>query len=389
MSGGCGWRVTGGGSSFAGVDWNGGRGVSDRGPGTVLHVLRADHESHLGGDLVQLRATVDGLRALGVDALAATVAEGPKRVDVVHLYNLQLADHLHSDLAAARRRWPQAAVALSPVWWPVPLLAPLAAGDPALASRAVRTAAGSVLRWRVLRDILARSDLVLPNSDAEVAALERRFRLRADGRWVVVRNGIHLERWPVRRASESERAGVLSAEGLDKGAAPVVICVARVETWKNQRALIRAVDRLPGAGLLLVGPVTADRYGRAVQTDVAARPGRVALTGRRSHEEVARLLAVADVHVLPSYRETPGLATLEAAATGCAVVVTSEGSAAEYLGSTAHIASTRASSLARAVAAAVDDRRQPEARRAVERYPWAASASALAAAYRSLAATRS
>ena len=32
----------------------------------VAHVLRPDHDHHVGGDLQQLRASVDSLRALGI-----------------------------------------------------------------------------------------------------------------------------------------------------------------------------------------------------------------------------------------------------------------------------------------------------------------------------------
>jgi len=51
--------------------------------------------------------------------------------------------------------------------------------------------------------------------------------------------------------------------------------------------------------------------------------------------ELAGIYVLAGVHVLPSWRETPGLASLEAGAAGCRIVSTSIGSAQEYFGENA------------------------------------------------------
>lgn len=354
----------------------------------VLHVLRTDHATHLGGDLLQLMATVDGLGAEGVDAIAATIDEAPSRVDVVHLYNLQRPAALVSDLRVARRRWPNASVVVSPVWWPWRFRGMVGTGERAVGVRAVKQAAKQTAWWPFVRRLLASADLVLPNSDAEILALKQTYRLRThpndDRRWAVIPNGIHLDRWPVARASPEVRAETLSGVGIDPAAAPIVACVARIEPVKNQLALLRSFERLPRAALLLIGPSGDDAYTSSVKAMAASSGlrGRVAFLGRREHGEVARLLAAVDVHVLASFRETPGLATLEAAATGCAVVVSAEGSALEYLGGTAHVADpTDAVSIADAITAATADPRQPAARHRVERFDWSASVGALRQAY--------
>jgi len=51
---------------------------------------------------------------------------------------------------------------------------------------------------------------------------------------------------------------------------------------------------------------------------------------------VLSAFAAADLHVQPSWVETAGLASLEAAVLDCAVVSTSEGYARAYLGEEAH-----------------------------------------------------
>jgi glycosyltransferase involved in cell wall biosynthesis len=54
------------------------------------------------------------------------------------------------------------------------------------------------------------------------------------------------------------------------------------------------------------------------------------------HEFLADLYKNATVHVCPSWYETPGLASLEAGAEGCNIVVTDKGSTREYFGSYAY-----------------------------------------------------
>lgn len=355
-------------------------------PPRVLHVLRGDHSEHVGGDLVQLAATVEGLRAAGIDAISATIDAAPDDVDVVHVYNLQRPAALHHDVRAAARRWPDAPLVVSPVWWPWRLRTMAASGDRAVAVRAAKQGLKQTLWWPAVRRVLTTAALVAPNSHAEVAALRHHYRLgrdRGPDRWAVVPNGIHLERWRYGRAPADDRAQRLTALGLDPAAAPVVACVARVEPVKNQLAIVRALDALPGAALVLVGPDGDAAYADEVRATAAARaPGRVALPGRMEAGELAALLGAVDVHVLASYRETPGLATLEAAATGCAVVVTADGSATEYLGDAAYVADpTDPASIAAQIAAAAADPRQPAARAAVERYDWSVAVDALVDGY--------
>ena len=348
----------------------------------VLHVLRSGHAQHVGGDLVQLRATVAALRDEGIDAVAGEVAEATGTFDVIHLYNLQLPGELRADIAAVAGRWPTTPYVLSPILWPPEARYVLRATGPAR-RRLLRATAAMVVRWPSLRPIVAGAAAVLPNSQIELTRLGRLFRLPTDN-WRVVPNGLDLAAWPHRRAPEA-RAGVFDTFGLAPSDGPLVVCVARLEAYKNQLALLEALDQYPEARLLLIGPDAEPSYGDAVRAGVSGRPGRAAATGALGRDTVAELFAAADVHVLPSYRETPGLASLEAAATGCEVVVTRCGSAEEYFGPDAHYAEPHsARSLADAIRSAVSQPRQPGLRARVERYPWSTAARSLAAVYRAV-----
>jgi glycosyltransferase involved in cell wall biosynthesis len=354
----------------------------------VLHVLRADHGGHVGGDLVQLSKTVAMLRDAGVHAMAATVDEAPAQVDIVHLYNLQRPVELRRDRVAAARRWPAASVVLSPVWWPMQLRRMATTPDRPVVAKAAKTAAKTAASWPSLRRALSAVDVVLPNSHAELHALQRAFRLphaaRGPERWAVVPNGVDLTDWPEGRATSDERSAVLHRFGLAADTAILVACVARIEPVKNQAALVRAVAEVPGAGLVLIGPEGHRGYA-AVVRDEASRlgDGRVAFAGPMAAADIASVLRAVDVHVLASFRETPGLATLEAAAVGCEVVVTADGSAPEYLGDDAHVADPfRPASIAAAILEARSDPRQPSTRRRAEGHTWEVAARALVDAYR-------
>jgi len=107
-----------------------------------------------------------------------------------------------------------------------------------------------------------------------------------------------------------------------------VLCVGALDRRKNQLLLIEA---LKGTSLpiVLLGPAFEQDY-----LDVCKIQGgsRVLFTGRLGLDLVASAYKAASVHVLPSYAEGAALANLEAAAAGCAMVVSNRSSEFEYFG---------------------------------------------------------
>jgi glycosyltransferase involved in cell wall biosynthesis len=116
------------------------------------------------------------------------------------------------------------------------------------------------------------------------------------------------------------------------GADAFVLSVGRIEPRKNTLGLIRAIRPL-GLPLVLIGeaPAGFQRYARECRR---AGGDRVHWLGRLDHHDplLASAHAAAKVFALPSWFETPGLAALEAALAGCAVVVTPYGSTRDYFG---------------------------------------------------------
>jgi glycosyltransferase involved in cell wall biosynthesis len=113
-----------------------------------------------------------------------------------------------------------------------------------------------------------------------------------------------------------------------------ILNVGNIEPRKNQLLLIEAMREFPDLKLVLMGHVRDPLYG-----DECLRAGReqVLYVGPVPHDSplLRSAYAACDAFALPSTLETPGLAALEAAALGCRIVVTEEGSAAEYFGTSA------------------------------------------------------
>lgn len=189
----------------------------------------------------------------------------------------------------------------------------------------------------VLDVVARRSDLVVANS----AFIARQFDGLALRRPVtVVHNPVDLGRFD---PDQVDRAAVRAE--LELGADEVALAVvAQLTPWKGQDDAIRALAGLRDSGqeatLLVAG--SAKFSGAGTQYDnagyaaglqrLAAELGvadRVRFLGERS--DVPRILAAADVLLLPSWREAFGRIAIEAMAMGTPVVATDSGGPAEIV----------------------------------------------------------
>jgi alpha-maltose-1-phosphate synthase len=130
------------------------------------------------------------------------------------------------------------------------------------------------------------------------------------------------------RVELERRFGVrLPAEVDDPERCRVVAFVGRLSTPKGVPFLLRAIERLrrrrgkPSFRLLLVGATGSGDDGPRVAGLVAAAGPEVIHTGALPQEAVALALQGSDLFVLPSLFEGLPLTMLEAAACGCACLV--------------------------------------------------------------------
>ena len=108
-----------------------------------------------------------------------------------------------------------------------------------------------------------------------------------------------------------------------------ILCIANIETRKNQHLLIEAT-KLSKKKLVLVGHIREKDYFNSLEIDNDSVFYYGSVDNHSS--EFFSLLLNAKCFVLPSTLETPGLAALEAASLGIPIIVTSEGCTKEYFG---------------------------------------------------------
>ena len=334
------------------------------------------------GHIVQAERTAAALRSTqGVEAIVSS----DEAVDV------QQFDVVHS-LGASRQQLRRARlagipVAVSTIYWS----ADYVIGETALGSHVSQLASQFTRRARVAQSVLRRgagptasqiwrplveralyfetADLLLPNSYLEAAAIAAELDVTTPMH--VVPNGVDPEVF-YPRIGESDRGFVL--------------CVGRFEPHKNQLGLIHAMKRLPYP-LKLVGPAHPHHsdYFDACQR---AASSRVTFEVATSHEGLRAIYQSARVHVLPSFFETTGLVSLEAALSGCNVATTDRGFAREYFGEHAtYLDPSNSRSIAAAVEAAWHRSDASRLQKHVlENYTWAAVAEATNAGYELLLA---
>ncbi|GGB06316.1 glycosyltransferase family 4 protein [Puia dinghuensis] len=166
---------------------------------------------------------------------------------------------------------------------------------------------------RSMRRILKRAALLLPNSEAEYSRLQRRLAITCPYR--VIPNAIDpaVFRLPADPPARED---------------DLVLCVGRIEGMKNQLNLIRAVNGSSFRLILIGAPaVNQPAYYEECRKSAGAA---ITFIDAVSQKELAFYYSRARVHALPSWFETTGLSSLEAAAMGCSIVITDKGDTREY-----------------------------------------------------------
>lgn len=362
----------------------------------VLMVNRADARHVAGGDVIQMQKTRAELQALGVsvDVRLADELEGAWDYDLVHIFNIQSAGESWRACQAAKNKG--LPVALSPVYWNLsalwywtnPQLNPI--------WRMVRTSLGKwgypvYARWQQLRSrsseawpiqqkILLAADIILPNSHLEAAEICKDFDLAGESRpFAVVPNAIDKQIFEDAAAPSQDIKSLLGYENF-------VLQVGRLSPEKNCISLIKALWKTD-VPIVFIGKASpyAPEYAEKCRKHGRQR-GKVHFVDWVLHEQLPGVYSRAAVHALPSWRETPGLVSLEAAAAGCRIVSTSIGSACEYFGDDAwYCHPADLGSIKNAVLRAFNAR--PSARlrqRIMNNYTWDKTAESTLAAYRSI-----
>ena len=299
----------------------------------VLFIVRGTLYTNTGGDTTQILQTARYLKELGVQV---TIKSSKEEItygeyDLLHLFNITRPADILKHIERSQKPF-----VISPIFI-----------DYSEFDRTVRKGyTGSILRClqingieyvktlarsvfngekiasrkyliygqkRSIKKILRQAKLLLTNSYSEYDRLEKQYHIKKP--FAVIPNAVGD------LFLEASRNIPVKEETL-------VLCVARIEGLKNQLHLIQALNKTRYT-LVLIGRAASNQatYYRLCREAAAAN---VRFVGHIPQEDLIDYYLRAKVHILPSWFETTGLSSLEAAVLGCNIVITEKGDTREY-----------------------------------------------------------
>jgi glycosyltransferase involved in cell wall biosynthesis len=269
----------------------------------ILLCIRGDYIKSFAGDSKIVLMTARYLRELGVEV---DINNGDitdfSNYDIIHLFNLTRMGETYKYYKQAHRQ--KKNIVITPIYGNLKKY------------YAYKNEADNNKLWdrsRLYREeILRGSKMIFPNSEIEKQRIIEDFSVNVP--CSVIRHGVEIEH------EETPLYNLKARYDLNK----YVLCVARITPQKNQLGLAKACNKL-GVKLVLIGNIN-DR----VYYNQCMKYKNVVYLGFMDSYHIYNAYRFSKLHVLPGFMEMPGLSSLEAAASGCTIASTSEGSAVEY-----------------------------------------------------------
>ncbi len=354
-------------------------------PLKIAMIARATLYRVPGGDTVQVVQTAEALRRLGceVDVFTTDTIKEYAAYDLLHFFNIIRPADILCHIKRSKKKY-----LVSPVYveyseyeqtqrkgWAGWLFRRLSPDG----IEYVKT----IYRWLRGRDklmsfsylwlghrrsvlhVLKYASFLLPNSHNEYDRLLKTYGIKKPYR--VVPNGVNTEIFSL-------------IPGIPRNP-NLIVCAARIEGIKNQLNLIRALNGTRFQ-LKIVGDEAPGQPGYAKTCRAIAQPN-IEFIGPLPQSQLVHLYAQASVHVLPSWFETTGLSSLEAASMGCAVVVSNKGDTKEIFSTRAYYCDPASEeSIREAVEAAAAGSDTGLRNRVQQTYTWTKAAIETVHAYR-------
>ncbi len=165
------------------------------------------------------------------------------------------------------------------------------------------------------KNIILQANKIIPNSDEEGIILCKRSNVKiseTENKFISVPNAVDTDYLKAHKDT-----------GFMSDIKDFVIEAAGIEPLKNQLGALKALYKNPEIPIIFAGQVRDEKYYKKLK-NLADKRGNVYFTGKIPPEDLFSLYKRAKVHILASFRESPGLATLEALMSRAQIVVSNE-----------------------------------------------------------------
>lgn len=313
----------------------------------IIFFVRNDFYSQFGGDTVQVEKTRQFLlQKFNLD-IKIICDNGKVNIDedfdILHVWGINASPFLDKILENAKKN--KKKIILSSIYWDVShslflkyfigpvlnnnlfpflekcnklfeylIMVPVAAIVPKYRKKTCYIC-GSKKFKKYRRSSISASDYIIPNSDEEGELLCKDIDLPYDkvkDKFISIPNAVDTSKLDY-ECNEK----ILSQ--LDN----FVIQAAGIEPLKNQLSVVKALMQEKEIPIVFAGAIRNEKYYNVIKK-LADKRGNVYFTGRIDEKQLFDLYKRAHVHVLASFRESPGLVTIEALMNDCQIVVSEE-----------------------------------------------------------------
>lgn len=360
----------------------------------VLFQTRTNLFDAPGGDMVQMLKTKEFLEKEGVSVdISLELEPNLDNYDLVHLFNLMEPQDIYIQMLNAKKQ--NKKIVLSTIYGLYTEFERKARGglfqqianylspyQIAFVKNLVKHYKGKRMHkgvykmifkgyYGLMKEIVDNTSVFLPNSHSEMNRVIQDLKLK-NPNYVSIPNAIDKSVF----TSEIDNQNNPYSKFKD-----CVLCAARIEGRKSTLNLVRAINNTDYQ-LVLVGNESKNqkKYVDQVRKEAGAN---VTFLGAVSHQELRQLYEVSRVHALVSWMETPGLSSLEAAAMGKNIVVTTKGDTYDYFEDYAfYCEPDNINSIKEAISKAYDSAVNPKLKEKIlQKYTWEETAATTIKAY--------
>lgn len=300
----------------------------------IAFVNRKDCLEHRGGDTVQMLLTKEYLEKnfpVKID-ICLSKEEINNEYDLIHIFNIQNYEESYEYIQTANKLGIKTVV--STIYWDLNHVRYLNIHYKLFNSEKylnncfinyiIKVICFIFMKFRIqnwkqilkTRKILLEADCLLPNSDEELKIVAKDFYI---GFNKLKMKSISIPNAVKENVKQESNIQKISFENY-------VLMVGRIESIKNQLSVVKALMEYPQIPIVIIGRIS-DNTDNAYINELkyySNKRGNVHYISEIPHNKINDYYKKATVHVLASFRESPGLVSLEALQNGCEIVVSDE-----------------------------------------------------------------